>query len=131
MFQPAGEFLPMIDEVCKCLVRNCLLGVLESCSNLSVSLIIQQSDFLMFEQVFRSLVESTKDIIGAKVENNKFCVSVHYRNVDEKVWLFTKQTLIDFLFSCLYCLLIWRELYLLIYVLFCWNFLIFLSRIGM
>lgn len=98
MFQPAGQFLPMIDKVCKCLVRNCLLGVLESCSNLSVSLVIQHSDFLMFEQVFRSLVEITKDIIGATVENNKFCVSVHYRNVDEKVWLFTKQTLFDFLF---------------------------------
>ena len=123
MFQPAGEFLPTIDKVCKCLVRNCLLGVLESCSNLSVSLVIQHSDFLMFEQVFRSLVESTKDIIGAKVENNKFCVSVHYRNVDENVWLFTKQTLFDFLFSCLYCLLIWREFFLLIYLLFCWNFI--------
>lgn len=39
----------------------------------------------MVEQVFKSLVEITKDIAGAKVENNKFCVSVHYRNVDEKV----------------------------------------------
>lgn len=39
----------------------------------------------VFEQVFRSLVEITRDINGAKVENNKFCVSVHYRNVDEKV----------------------------------------------
>ena len=123
MFQPASEFLPMIDKVCKCLVLNCLLGVLESCSTLSVSLVIQHSDFLMFEQVFRSLVEITKDIIGAKVENNKFCVSVHYRNVDEKVWLFTKQTPFDFLFSCLYCLLIWREFFLLIYLLFCWNFI--------
>ncbi|KAK4480613.1 hypothetical protein RD792_013691 [Penstemon davidsonii] len=50
LFQPASEFLPMIDEV------------------------------------YRSLVEITKDIPGAKVENNKFCVSVHYRNVDEKSW---------------------------------------------
>ncbi|KAL7001698.1 trehalose-phosphatase [Sarracenia purpurea var. burkii] len=50
LFQPATEFLPMINEV------------------------------------FRSLVESTTDIKGAKVENNKFCVSVHYRNVDEKCW---------------------------------------------
>nr|KJB51446.1 hypothetical protein B456_008G216700 [Gossypium raimondii] len=49
LFQPASEFLPMIDEV------------------------------------FNSLVNSTKEIKGAKVENNKFCVSVHYRNVDEKV----------------------------------------------
>ncbi|PPR85333.1 hypothetical protein GOBAR_AA35359 [Gossypium barbadense] len=35
--------------------------------------------------VFNSLVNSTKEIKGAKVENNKFCVSVHYRNVEEKV----------------------------------------------
>ncbi|XP_020095015.1 probable trehalose-phosphate phosphatase 2 [Ananas comosus] len=50
LFQPAGEFLPMIDEV------------------------------------FRSLVEIVKDIDGAHVENNKFCASVHYRNVDPKDW---------------------------------------------
>ncbi|KAF9616724.1 hypothetical protein IFM89_032000 [Coptis chinensis] len=50
LFQPASEFLPLIDEV------------------------------------FSSLVEITKGIEGAKVENNKFCVSVHYRNVDEKNW---------------------------------------------
>ncbi|KAJ6426855.1 hypothetical protein OIU84_022445 [Salix udensis] len=49
LFQPAREFIPMIDEV------------------------------------FRTLVESTKGIKGAKVENHKFCVSVHFRNVDEKV----------------------------------------------
>ncbi|XP_009761210.1 probable trehalose-phosphate phosphatase G [Nicotiana sylvestris] len=36
-------------------------------------------------KVFRSLVEITKGITAAKVENNKFCVSVHYRNVNEKV----------------------------------------------
>ncbi|CAI9092049.1 OLC1v1027198C7 [Oldenlandia corymbosa var. corymbosa] len=50
LFQPASEFLPMIDEVLK------------------------------------ALIEKTKDIKGAKVENNKFCVSVHYRNVEEKYW---------------------------------------------
>ncbi|KAH6804164.1 Haloacid dehalogenase-like hydrolase superfamily protein [Perilla frutescens var. frutescens] len=50
LFQPASEFLPMIDEV------------------------------------YKSLLEITKDIVGAKVENNKFCVSVHYRNVEEKSW---------------------------------------------
>ncbi|KAB5573708.1 hypothetical protein DKX38_000902 [Salix brachista] len=50
LFQPAREFIPMIDEV------------------------------------FRTLVESTKGIKGAKVENHKFCVSVHFRNVDEKNW---------------------------------------------
>jgi trehalose-6-phosphatase len=36
-------------------------------------------------QVFRTLVEKTKGIEGAKVENHKFCASVHYRNVEEKV----------------------------------------------
>lgn len=36
-------------------------------------------------QVFRTLVEVTKDIPGAFVENHKFCTSVHYRNVEEKV----------------------------------------------
>ncbi|XP_017234309.1 probable trehalose-phosphate phosphatase F [Daucus carota subsp. sativus] len=50
LFQPAGEYLPMIEEV------------------------------------FRTLVNLTKDINGAKVENHKFCASVHYRNVDEKSW---------------------------------------------
>lgn len=55
LFQPASEFLPMIDEV------------------------------------FSSLIESTKDINGSKVENNKFCVSVHYRNVEEKLWAVTAQ----------------------------------------
>ncbi|KAE8704421.1 putative trehalose-phosphate phosphatase D [Hibiscus syriacus] len=50
LFQPASEFLPMIDEVHK------------------------------------TLVEKTKSIGGAKVENNRFCVSVHFRCVDEKSW---------------------------------------------
>ncbi|XP_019192446.1 PREDICTED: trehalose-phosphate phosphatase A-like isoform X3 [Ipomoea nil] len=50
LFQPAIEFLPMIDEV------------------------------------FRLLVEITRDIAGANVENNKFCLSVHYRNVEEQSW---------------------------------------------
>ncbi|XP_028776592.1 probable trehalose-phosphate phosphatase J [Neltuma alba] len=50
LFQPASEFLPMIDEV------------------------------------YQALVEKTKSTPGATVENNKFCVSVHYRCVDEKKW---------------------------------------------
>lgn len=59
LFQPASEFLPMIEEV------------------------------------FTTLVESTQDIKGAKVENNKFCVSVHYRNVDEKDWKTVAQCVHD------------------------------------
>ncbi|KAM7490908.1 hypothetical protein LguiA_033829 [Lonicera macranthoides] len=59
LFQPAREFLPMIDEV------------------------------------FRSLVENTKNINGAKVENHRFCASVHYRNVDEKSWPMVAQCVRD------------------------------------
>nr|CAD1826889.1 unnamed protein product [Ananas comosus var. bracteatus] len=50
LYQPASEFLPMIDEV------------------------------------YEALLEKTKSTPGAKVENNKFCVSVHFRCVDEKRW---------------------------------------------
>ncbi|CAL5081165.1 unnamed protein product [Urochloa decumbens] len=50
LFQPASEFLPMIEEV------------------------------------HERLAEATRCIPGAKVENNKFCVSVHFRRVDEKMW---------------------------------------------
>lgn len=50
MFQPASEFLPMIDEV------------------------------------YKALLEKTKSVPGSKVENNRFCVSVHFRCVDEKSW---------------------------------------------
>ena len=47
----------------------------------------------LYHQVHDSLVEKTKCIPGAKVENNKFCLSVHFRCVDEKViagWFFTE-----------------------------------------
>ncbi|XP_077251505.1 putative trehalose-phosphate phosphatase J isoform X2 [Tasmannia lanceolata] len=50
LFQPASEFLPMIDEA------------------------------------YKALVEKTKSTPGAKVENNKFCLSVHFRCVDEERW---------------------------------------------
>ncbi|CAK9324286.1 unnamed protein product [Citrullus colocynthis] len=50
LFQPASDFLPMIDEV------------------------------------YQQLVEKMKSTPGAKVENNKFCISVHFRCVDEKQW---------------------------------------------
>lgn len=44
------------------------------------------SEFLpMIDGVFGLLVDKVKGIDGARVENNKFCVSVHYRNVNEKV----------------------------------------------
>ncbi|KAG6468359.1 hypothetical protein ZIOFF_073035 [Zingiber officinale] len=50
LFQPASEFLPMINEVHK------------------------------------KLQERIKPVVGAKVENNKFCVSVHFRCVREESW---------------------------------------------
>ncbi|XP_008445346.1 probable trehalose-phosphate phosphatase D isoform X2 [Cucumis melo] len=40
----------------------------------------------MIEEVHKTLSEITKSINGAKVENNKFCISVHFRCVDEKRW---------------------------------------------
>ncbi|KAK9678627.1 hypothetical protein RND81_11G224100 [Saponaria officinalis] len=50
LFQPASEFLPMMNEV------------------------------------YNTLLVKTKSINGAKVEHNKFCLSVHFRCVDEKKW---------------------------------------------
>ncbi|KAI3869989.1 hypothetical protein MKX03_010283 [Papaver bracteatum] len=51
------------------------------------------SEFLpVIDEVNKVLIEKTKSIDGAKVENNKFCVSVHYRNVDEKQWNLIAET---------------------------------------
>ncbi|KXG30780.2 hypothetical protein SORBI_3004G232900 [Sorghum bicolor] len=45
------------------------------------------SEFLpVIDEVYKALVEKTKSTPGAKVENNKFCLSVHFRCVDEKRW---------------------------------------------
>lgn len=45
------------------------------------------SEFLpMIHEVYKRLLEKTKSIMGAKVEHNKFCLSVHFRCVDEKKW---------------------------------------------
>ncbi|KAL9163524.1 hypothetical protein ABFS82_06G046200 [Erythranthe guttata] len=65
--------------------RNCIRSTDKQ--GKEVNLFQPASEFLpMIEEVLESLIEITKDIPGAKVENNKFCVSVHYRNVDEKSW---------------------------------------------
>ncbi|KAG8373349.1 hypothetical protein BUALT_Bualt11G0015000 [Buddleja alternifolia] len=46
------------------------------------------SEYLpMIDEVYKELLEVTKDTPGAKVENNKFCLSVHFRCVDEKEWI--------------------------------------------
>uniref|UniRef100_A0A0D9WNE9 Trehalose 6-phosphate phosphatase n=1 Tax=Leersia perrieri TaxID=77586 RepID=A0A0D9WNE9_9ORYZ len=36
---------------------------------------------------YKALMEKTKSTPGARVENNKFCLSVHFRCVDEKRWI--------------------------------------------
>ncbi|XP_051126420.1 probable trehalose-phosphate phosphatase 4 isoform X2 [Andrographis paniculata] len=40
----------------------------------------------IIDEVYKILMEKMKRIPGAKVENNKFCLSVHYRCVEEKRW---------------------------------------------
>ncbi|XP_020575871.1 probable trehalose-phosphate phosphatase 6 [Phalaenopsis equestris] len=40
----------------------------------------------MIDKVYKILLETTKSTPGAKVENNKFCLSVHFRCVNEKRW---------------------------------------------
>ncbi|CAB80640.1 puative protein [Arabidopsis thaliana] len=54
----------------------------------SKSLLCQPAtEFLpMIDEVYHKLVEKTKSTPGAQVENNKFCVSVHFRRVDENNW---------------------------------------------
>ncbi|KNA21869.1 hypothetical protein SOVF_039240 [Spinacia oleracea] len=45
------------------------------------------SEFLpIINEVYKKLVSKTQFIEGAYVESNKFCLSVHFRNVDEKKW---------------------------------------------
>ncbi|CAL4915485.1 unnamed protein product [Urochloa decumbens] len=52
-----------------------------------VNLFQPASEFLpMISEVYKKLDESVKDIDGARMEDNKFCVSVHYRNVAEDVF---------------------------------------------
>ncbi|XP_062234027.1 probable trehalose-phosphate phosphatase 4 isoform X3 [Phragmites australis] len=40
----------------------------------------------VINKAYRALLEKTKATQGARVENNKFCLSVHFRCVDEKSW---------------------------------------------
>jgi trehalose-6-phosphatase len=65
---------------------RCIIIVF-SCIKQSTYIIVTEGKptHFNFTQVFRTLVENTKGIEGAIVENHKFCVSVHFRNVDEDV----------------------------------------------
>ncbi|RCV20863.1 hypothetical protein SETIT_4G092100v2 [Setaria italica] len=40
----------------------------------------------VIDKAFRALEEETRATPGARVEHNKFCLSVHFRCVDEKSW---------------------------------------------
>ncbi|KAG7571722.1 HAD-superfamily hydrolase subfamily IIB [Arabidopsis suecica] len=45
------------------------------------------TEFLpVINEVYKKLLEKIKSIPGAKVENNKFCASVHFRCVEENKW---------------------------------------------
>ncbi|XP_059308079.1 probable trehalose-phosphate phosphatase H [Lycium ferocissimum] len=45
------------------------------------------SEFIpMIDEVYKALHDATKSIEGVRMENNKFCASVHFRSVDEKKW---------------------------------------------
>ncbi|XP_020404446.1 probable trehalose-phosphate phosphatase 6 isoform X1 [Zea mays] len=88
--------VPIHSNLCPCilsghpkiLISLCLSYVCGSQAKGGGVLFQPASQFLpMIEQVHDSLVEKTKCIPGAKVENNKFCVSVHFRCVDEKSWI--------------------------------------------
>ncbi|KAE8661934.1 putative trehalose-phosphate phosphatase G [Hibiscus syriacus] len=73
-----------------------IMGPVRQSSGKEVNLFQPASKLLpTIEEVYNSLVKSTKEIKGAKVENNKFCVSVHYRNVDEKNWKTVAQCVHD------------------------------------
>ncbi|CAL9056631.1 unnamed protein product [Musa banksii] len=73
VFQAASEFLPMIQAVG---FSSCLLAPNFCCYLLAKTLL----------QAYKALSERTKSTAGVKVEDNKFCVSVHFRCVDEKSW---------------------------------------------
>lgn len=54
-------------------------------------------NFLCSWQIFTKLEEKTKKIQGARVEDNRFCISVHFRQVREEVKIF-------YLFFSFFCI---------------------------
>ena len=78
----AGQPVPAHDRAGKTL---CLLFDPSFSTTAMLNLVKFLVCLSLDHQVHDSLVEKTKCIPGAKVENNKFCVSVHFRCVDEKV----------------------------------------------
>ncbi|XP_050291075.1 probable trehalose-phosphate phosphatase J isoform X2 [Quercus robur] len=74
-----------VKKLAKCFPTAIVTG---RCRDKGSSVLFQAaSEYLpMIDEVFKLLVEKTKSTSGAQVENNKFCVSVHFRRVDEKIW---------------------------------------------
>ena len=46
---------------------------------------MMSQNYFVYTQVCTILTESTKVVKGARVEHNKYCVTVHFRNVKEEV----------------------------------------------
>ncbi|PIN04495.1 Trehalose-phosphatase [Handroanthus impetiginosus] len=79
-------------------MRDTLSKNHRNCQGKEVNLFQPPSEFLpMINEVVKNLIEILKDIKGAKVENHKFCVSAHYRNVDENGWPVIPQYVHDIL----------------------------------
>ncbi|WVZ81924.1 hypothetical protein U9M48_029249 [Paspalum notatum var. saurae] len=72
LLQPAREFLPVIDKLNHEELTGARTRRLRAHGHGG--------------QAYRALEEATKATPGARVENNKFCLSVHFRCVDEKSW---------------------------------------------
>lgn len=92
-YQAGSEFLPVIEEVtlasdCSIVIFLFLHGV--SRQDLCVASSQSKPDVLhacvpSFAQVYRTLTAKMESIAGAKVEHNKYCLSVHFRCVQEEV----------------------------------------------
>lgn len=86
----------MIDEVCSLFSNLSLIfffdiyTLVSGDPSLKREFSFNDNSFFGYKiaQVYAQLIEKTKSIPGAKVENNKFCVSVHYRCVEEKVYIY-------------------------------------------
>lgn len=92
LFQPGSEFLPMMEKVWfeqtsqqtnKLTNRRLCTVILCSKEGPPTSGVV--TDHACRLQVCKILIEKSRDIEGATVENNKFCVTVHFRRVSDEV----------------------------------------------
>uniref|UniRef100_A0A0D9VGH2 Trehalose-phosphatase n=1 Tax=Leersia perrieri TaxID=77586 RepID=A0A0D9VGH2_9ORYZ len=83
-----GTLSPIVDDPERAFMRPEIREAVKNIARLFPTSIVSGRSR---EKAFRSLVEATKAIDGARVEN-KLCLSIHYRNVDEKLWDLTEKT---------------------------------------